>query len=75
MSTHQTYSSYLAKCPFYMGEERQAIYCKGVIPGTNQRQSFPGSAKDYLDEFCRDIKCWQGCPVAQKLLEEEGDGF
>lgn len=55
------------RCPFYKSEERQKIFCEGLIPRSSSIQAFatPKAQKDYEDYYCK--KCWEKCLVACTL--------
>lgn len=57
------------KCPYYKGEEKQLIYCKGVQLDTALRMgfSFPVDKMEYKEKYCED--CYKECRIA-KMLEE-----
>lgn len=62
------YISAHALCPFYHSEDRQKIYCEGVVPGSSLHLAF-GDAKEfrsYMEYYCR---CnYNSCPIAKMLL-------
>lgn len=69
MSKKDSYLSYMAKCPFYEGEQRQVIYCAGLSENQKIHLAFAGSPKEHLNNYCR--KDWLKCPIAQMLWDRE----
>lgn len=64
------YVSSNARCPFYRGEEKRAIFCDGIAPGNTLRLDFAADAWTHKIKFCRGD--WQNCPVARMLWEQSG---
>ena len=50
---------------------RKRIRCEGITPGGKTFVEFrtPDEKKEHRESFC-ESKCYQGCPVAQMLLEQ-----
>lgn len=55
------------QCPYYKEEERQKIYCEGVVKGSSSIQTFatPQMQKDYEDQFCKGK--WKECQICWAL--------
>lgn len=49
------------------------IRCEGLVPGSKLFLEFNSHTErnEHKDNFCYD-RCWEGCPVAQILLEQYG---
>lgn len=67
------YRSKTAACPFYKKEDRQMIFCYGVIENSSLHLAFGNDTdcKEYKVTNCR--KDFYQCPV-YKMLEEMYDG-
>ena len=67
--------SKLAKCPFYKGEDKQKVYCEGIVKNSSIHLAF--ATVTQKKEFCK-VYChkWYGeCLIAEMLFskyEEEG---
>ena len=61
-----------AICPFYRHEDKQVIYCDGIVPDSVIHLAFANNtdAKAYKVKYCRN--CYRKCPISQ-LLEEVAD--
>lgn len=59
-----------AKCPFYLHEERQVIYCEGVEDNTTTHIAFASctDCRTYKTDFCKGK--WEQCRVAGMLLRK-----
>lgn len=60
------------QCPYYKEEERQKIYCEGVVKSSSSIQTFatPQAQKEYEDKFCKG--CWKNCLHAGTLNRKYG---
>lgn len=58
-----------AICPFYHHEDKQVIYCDGIVPDSVIHLAFANNtdAKAYKVKYCRN--CYNECLISQ-LLEE-----
>ena len=56
-------------CPFYRFEQRQVIYCQGLVPGQGFHVACanPAMARAYKERCCRDD--FRACALA-RMLEE-----
>lgn len=61
----RNFVSYEALCPFYKAEDKNIIYCEGVVPNSTIQNAFQGSAEKYKNKYC--CKDWQSCLIAQML--------
>ena len=57
----------LVSCPYYKGEEKQKIFCEGVLEGSAIHLAFDTNPnlKDHKNRFCK--KCWEQCLLADML--------
>lgn len=62
-----------AVCPHYKHEDRQVIYCDGVVDGSVIHIAFANVmvAKDYKTRFCKDACGYGECDVFRMLEEKE----
>jgi hypothetical protein len=61
------YVSYEAACPFYKGEDKNAIYCEGIVEESTVKNAFGSVA---AAEACKRRLCcgkWETCPLAKAL--------
>ena len=70
MKSKQT-RRYTITCPFYNKEERQVIYCKGMLPNTSIHLAFGNAMEcfDYKAKICTINH--EGCPIYQMLEVNE----
>lgn len=63
------YRRYSVECPFYKKEDRQVIYCHGVVENSSIHLAFalPAECKAYKQKFCSGN--YKECEV-YKMLEE-----
>lgn len=57
----------LVQCPYYRGDETQAVHCEGVQDGSRLRLGFLGrkQKRSYAECYCRDN--WKVCMIAGML--------
>lgn len=63
-------------CPFYTGQYKQRMQCTGINENTRLHLYFKNneSMKEHKNKFCRDIFCYDRCPLYKaiaKQFEEE----
>lgn len=63
-----------ARCPYYLHEDSQVIYCTGVEEGSVMHIAFASKTNSlaYKKKFCRD-KC-KSCLIYQMLERIENEG-
>ena len=64
----RAYSSRLWRCPYFCGDERQAIHCEGGTVSFEDRRTY----LRYATAYCCDA--WETCTLAralEKQYEEE----
>lgn len=59
-----------ARCPFYLHEDRQVIYCEGITADTTTHVAFANctDCKAYKADFCK--KNWHRCRIAGMLAKK-----
>lgn len=72
MKKHQ-YQSATIICPCYKKEEKQVIYCSGILPNTSTHVAFANAAdsRKHKDNKCR--KDYEACPVYRMVTEGVDD--
>lgn len=65
------YQSPWAMCPFYRMEEKTAIHCEGVEPGSTIILRHEESAEEQKNLYC--CADWTACPVARMLWAKYDD--
>lgn len=63
------FESLKAKCPFYLGEHHQQIYCEGIKKGTTIHVAFGSATKyrEHKDSFCCAFDNYKNCLIAKAL--------
>ena len=66
------YRRYNVECPFYKKEDRQVIYCSGIIDNSSVHLAFgyPTDCKEYKKKICSGN--YKECRVF-RMLEELND--
>ena len=60
-----------AQCPFYRMEEKTAIHCEGIMPGSTIRLFIKKAPEEYRRRHCRGA--WTKCPIARMLWSLHDD--
>lgn len=63
------YRRYIVECPYYKKEDRQVIYCSGVVADSSIHLAFamPSECKVYKQKICSGN--YKECKVYQMLEE------
>ena len=51
------------ECPFYISDGNLKLKCEGGILKFNTSKS----RREFMDDYCSNIKCWKKCSIAQCL--------
>lgn len=72
MSKGKHYISRKAICPFYRHENRNVLYCEGIIEGTVIHVAFanPSECLSYKKKCCR-CSDYKHCPIYKMLIESK----
>lgn len=69
------YVSKYVVCPFYHNEDKQTMYCEGVITDATLLNSFRSNfdKSEYKTKYCCSMDGHKKCPVAESLYKKYDD--